>query len=110
MQLYHTTDAHGITEICPSEERMRELIDELDDLNPKEVPHPDVSLIHDHSGWMLTVYPKNIISLDNLEQKDEAPQFMRRVNRARALVLWSLLAQGQVDAINELDWKKEPSK
>lgn len=85
---------------------MRELIDELDDIDPKEVAHPDVSLIHDHSGWMLTVHPKNIISLDNLDQKDEAPRFLKSVNRKRALVLWSLLARGDLAPIDELQWQK----
>ncbi|HAV13945.1 MAG TPA: hypothetical protein DCX06_10710 [Opitutae bacterium] len=105
MQLYHTTDAHGVTEICPSEARMRELIDELDDLEPGEVEHPDVSLIHDHSGWMLSIHPKNIVSIDNLDQKDNAPRFMKNINRQRALIFWSLLAQGSLDKILELPWQ-----
>jgi len=110
MELYHTTDAHGITEICPNEARMRELIDELDDIDPTEVEHPDVSLIHDRSGWMLTIHRRNIISLDKLDQKDEAPRFMRGVNRSRALVLWSLLSKGQINSITELDWQSEDSR
>ncbi|MEN8735376.1 MAG: hypothetical protein ABF329_11225 [Lentimonas sp.] len=85
MQLYHTTDAQGITEINPSEARMRELLDELDDLEPDEAEHPDVSLIHDGSGWILTVYQRGIISLENLEDSDESPRYQKGINRQTAL-------------------------
>lgn len=107
MELYHTTDAHGITEINPCEARMRELLDELDDLEPDEAEHPDVSLIHDRSGWILTVYPRGIISLENLEDADESPRYQKGINRQTALQLWLILSQGDIAAVKEHDWQRD---
>lgn len=107
MELYHTTDADGITEINPSEARMRELLDELDDIDITETAHPDVSLIHDFSGWMLTVYPRGIISFENLDQNDEAPRFMKGVSRKASLELWLELSRGQIDKVNARNWQNQ---
>ncbi|MGJ8653298.1 MAG: hypothetical protein ACSHX8_08490 [Opitutaceae bacterium] len=104
MNLYHTTDANGITEINPCETRMSELIDELDDINPDEVDHPDVSLIHDTSGWMITLYPKGIVSLENFEDADEVPRHMKAINRKKALKLWMELAQGDIESVTSHPW------
>ena len=104
MQLYHTTDPHGVTEICPSEARMCELIDELDDLDPSEVSHPDVALIHNESGWMVTLYQRGIASLENLDDKDEAPRHMKGVTRKKALKLWGALSSGFIDSVLNEDW------
>lgn len=105
MELYHTTDAEGITEINPSEARMRELLDELDDIDISEAAHPDVSLIHDFSGWMLTVYPRGIISFENLDQPDEAPKFMKGVSRQACLELWLELSRGEIEKLCERNWQ-----
>ena len=107
MNLYHTTDADGITEINPCETRMQELIDELDDLDPDTVDHPDISLIHDTSGWMITLYPKGIASLENFEDADEGPKHIKGVNRKTALKLWQLLASGDINSIKSSLWSNE---
>ena len=104
MNLYHTTDADGITEINPCETRMQALIDELDDLDLDAVDHPDVSLIHDANGWMITLYPKGIASLENFEDADEAPKHMKGVTRKKALELWQQLAAGDIDSIKAHPW------
>jgi hypothetical protein len=104
MNLYHTTDANGITEINPCEARMSELIDEFDDLDLDAVEHPDLSLIHDTSGWIITLYPKGIASLENLADSDEGPRHMRGVNRKKALQLWQQLAAGDIDTVRSQPW------
>jgi len=107
MDLYHTTDFHGISELNPSAEKMRELLNSLDDLDADEAEHPDVSLVHTPSGWALSVYPKGVVTLENLDEPDDMPRFMSGISRNVALELWLELARGRIDHINSQPWLRD---
>ena len=108
MGLYHTTDLDGISELKPDKQRLRAILASLDSENADAASHPDVSLVNDDNGWSLSVYPSGIVTLDQLDEPDEPPQYMKGVNRDTALGLWLDLAAGRMEAINALPWQKDP--
>lgn len=107
MNLYHSTDMDGISELNPDSDRMQALIAQLDLADIEEAEHPDVSLVHDPSGWTLTLYPSGIVTYENLDDDDTQPLFMTGIDRAQALDLWKSLARGEVDALKQLPWLRE---
>jgi hypothetical protein len=104
MELYHTTDMDGISELNPDVARMQALIAQLDLPEIEEADHPDLSLVHDPSGWSLTLYPSGVVTYENLEDDDDCPSFMTGITRAKALELWNLLAQGDINSLSTLPW------
>ncbi|MDQ8205881.1 hypothetical protein SH580_15470 [Coraliomargarita algicola] len=107
MELYHTTDADGISELNPSIDKMRELLDSLDARDADEAEHPDVSLIHDHSGWSLSVYPSGVVTFENLDEVDDAPRFMSGITRNQALEMWLELSRGKIQQVNSRPWLRD---
>jgi hypothetical protein len=107
MELYHTTDADGISELNPTAEKMRDLLDCLDTADAYEAEYPDVSLVHDPSGWSLSVYPSGIVTFENLDQPDDAPRFMSGVSRNQALELWLELSRGEIRQVNSRPWLRD---
>jgi len=107
MDLYHTTDADGISELNPSAERMRELLDSLDTGNANDAEHPDVALIHDRSGWSLSVYPSGVVTLENFNEADDMPRFMSGITRKQALELWLELSRGKIQQVNSRPWLRD---
>ncbi len=107
MDLYHTTDMDGISELNPDAERMQALIAQLDMPDFEEADHPDLSLVHDPSGWSLTLYPSGIVTFENLDDDDTQPRFMTGIDRAKSLHLWKSLARGDIDGLKQLPWLRE---
>ena len=107
MDLYHTTDVDGVSILNPNIEAMRELLATLDspDANTEELP--DVSLVHDPSGWAILAYPSGIVTFENLDDGDIAPRFMRDVSRDECLQLWQQLARGKINALKQLPWETQ---
>lgn len=107
MDLYHTTDVDGISQINPTEEEMRSILRTLLDPEIEMEEHPSVSLTHDASGWSLSVYPNDVISIENLDDDaDKFPEFLNNVSLEHALKLWRQLAEGQIAKIRTLDWQQ----
>ena len=104
MDLYHTTDCEGISELNPTAEKMRELLDSLDAQGAHEAEHPDVSLVHDPSGWALSFYPSGIVTFENFDEKDDSPRFMRGITRNQALEMWLELSRGELQQVNSRPW------
>lgn len=105
MHLYHSTDFNGISELRPNLERMREMIQELDEDETEDADHPDISLVNDQIGWSISLYPNGIATLENLnDESDLTPRFIPKVTRAEALKLWVLLSQGELDDLLALNW------
>jgi hypothetical protein len=73
----------------------------------EEADHPDLSLVHDTSGWVLTLYPSGIVTYENLDDDDDQPRFMTGILKAKALQLWKSLARGDIDALNQLPWLRD---
>jgi len=107
MDFYHTTDMHGVSEINPDTGRLRELIDALDNAENSDAPHPDVSLIHDTTGWALTVYPSGVVTFENLDDADELPRYLSDVTRREALTMWIELSKGRIEQVNSRPWLRD---
>ena len=107
MDLYHTTDMDGVSELNPNAVRMEQIIAQLDTPGFEEADHPDLSLVHDSSGWTLTLYPRGIVTFENLEDDDDHPRFMTGILRAEALRLWKSLARGDIDSLKRLPWLRD---
>ena len=107
MDLYHTTDSEGISELNPTAEKMRQLLNSLDTHDAKEAEHPDVSLIHDASGWVLSVYPSGVVTFENLDEADDMPRYMNGVTRNQALELWLTLSRGKIQQIKSRPWLRD---
>lgn len=107
MDLFHTTDADGISELNPTPEKMRELLASLDNAEAFEAEHPDVSLVHDPSGWSLSVFPSGVVTFENLDEDDDIPRFMTGVTRNEALALWLELSRGQIKQVNSRPWLRD---
>lgn len=107
MDLFHTTDIDGISELNPTAKKMRELLDSLNQASAHEAEHPDVSLIHDPSGWALSVYPSGVVTFENLDESDDIPRFMSGVTRNQALTLWLELSRGEIQQVNSRPWLRD---
>lgn len=104
MQLYHSTDSDGVTILNPDLETMRRLLSELDEPGADEAEHPDVSLVHDPSGWSISVYPSGVVTLENLNNRDATPDYLQSVPREDALQLWQELSRGEIDLVRGRHW------
>ncbi|MFP4166486.1 MAG: hypothetical protein ACLFUF_04870 [Opitutales bacterium] len=105
MELYHTTDTEGVSELNPETGRMREILARLDEPGAEDPEHPDVTLVHDPSGWAASVYPSGIITLENFEDEDEPPRHLPGMSRHEALTLWTKLARGEIEAVKAYPWR-----
>ena len=104
MDLYHTTDADGISLLSPDIEAMRSLLASLDEPAAEDAEHPDIALIHDPSGWSISVFPSGTVTLENLETEEAAPLYMNAVSRQEALQLWQELAKGEIERVRQRPW------
>lgn len=107
MDLYHSTDADGVTLVNPDTGAMRALLARLDEPMAGEAEHPDVSLVHDPSAWSLSVFPSGTVSFENLEAEDSPPLYMTNVSRADALQMWLELSRGEIDQVRKRSWQSE---
>lgn len=106
MSLYHTTDLDGVTEITPDIDTLRALIDSLQDEATADYDHPDVSLVHDATGWSIALYSNHTALFENLEDEDESPRYRNNVTPQHALELWTMLADGEIDALLACSWER----
>lgn len=104
MDLYHSTDAEGISILHPDRGQMRSLLATLDQPESFDKDHPDVSLIHDPSGWSISVFPSGIVVMDNLDAKDRPPAYLKDLKRDEILQLWIELSEGRIDALRARPW------
>lgn len=107
MDLYHTTDADGVSILNPDTEEMRNLLATLDEPGADEADHPDVALIHDASGWSMSVFPSGIVTLENLNSDDSAPLYMDSVSRSESLKMWIELSRGEIERLMKRNWCRE---
>jgi hypothetical protein len=78
---------------------LEELYSELSQANQE---HTDVSLTHE-SEWCLAAFSSGLLVWENVAGEGE-PQHMLNVPKEKTLELWSLLANGSIDAINKENW------
>lgn len=107
MSLYHSTDVDGITEINPDIDSLRALINSLEDPALVDYDHPDVSLVHDDSGWSIAYYPNGIAVFENLSDDDTSPRYQSHIRPDKALELWTMLADGEISALLAMRWQRQ---
>jgi len=105
MQLYHSTDCRGVSEVCPDKNRMRKIIETLEH-SEYDADHPDIALINDTCGWSISLYPSGIATMENLDADDANPLYMKNISRSKAFDLWCRLAEGRIEALLQLGWQK----
>lgn len=88
---------------------MEAIIASLDCDGAEDAPHPDVSLVHDASGWSLSIFISGIVTLDNLDAPETNLRYKDGISRAEALILWLKLAAGSIDSLLELPWSQRMS-
>jgi len=96
---YHVVARWGDSEDVPNEQRMREILAQLDEHDPE---HPDAWLTHE-SGWTLTVYESRLVVWENVESAGE-PRHRVGVSTEEALSLWLKLSRGDIEAIDQEPW------
>jgi hypothetical protein len=97
---YYVESRWGGSEDEPDQERMRELLAELD--TPDE-EHPDTWLVYD-GRWSLSVHETGLVVWED-EEDPRSPRHMVRVSREKALDLWIKLSQGDLKAIEAESWQ-----
>jgi hypothetical protein len=96
----------GSSESMPTQERMREVLDELDS---DDEEHFSVAVIHE-TEWCLGAYPGGsgaageILVWENVESRDNRPRHMNNISRERILKLWIKLSEGRLDEIEQEPW------
>jgi hypothetical protein len=105
MQLFHSTDMDGVTLINPCADARHEIVMRLDGPDAAAADHPDVSLVHDASGWSLSVFPSGIVTFENLDTWDDQPRFMTGISRKKALKMWQQLACGDISGLQTFPWQ-----
>lgn len=75
------------------------LLAELDDVDHE---HPDVAVTHE-SEWGLSVFGTGLVVWENVEEGE--PRHLAQVSRQEARRLLGLLAQGDLDAVEQQDWQ-----
>src|SRR3982751_2087684 len=96
---HHLTTQFGAMESNPSPERMAEVLDNID---PDDEEHVDVSLSHE-SEWCMSVFTSGLVVFENLEEGE--PMHMRDISRQQTLEMWQQLARGEIDALLSLPWQ-----
>ncbi|WOO39835.1 hypothetical protein [Rubellicoccus peritrichatus] len=98
--IFYTTDRDGITEINPSERKLREILRSLDEDRSE---HGEVWLTHTESNWQATVFSNGTIHLEN-ETLHEPTRELRGTGFAKALEIWEMLSRGNTEAILKQPW------
>jgi hypothetical protein len=81
-------------------ERFEELFDELDEREDEE--HPCVC-VRTPDDWALSYYESGLLVWENTESGE--PRHMKSVDRGLVLKLWRRLAIGDLEAIEQQDWR-----
>jgi hypothetical protein len=85
------------TDVSP--QALDALVAELDDSEPE---HPDVAVMHE-SEWCLSAFPNGLLVWENVE--DGEARHRTAVARPEVRRLFGLLAQGNVQAVEEFGWQ-----
>ena len=72
------------------------------ELSKADQEHTDVSVTHE-SEWCLSAFSSGLLVWENVAGEGE-PRHMRNVPKAKTIELWSLLASGAIEVINNESW------
>ncbi len=86
-----------------SEESIPELVAELD--GPLDDEHPDVAVTDDDSSWSISAFQGGSLVFENLDDGDVEPRHLPQVSRTEMIRVLTLLARGDLRALQQLDWQ-----
>jgi len=92
---------YGDGESEPPISALPSLYDELEE--DDDIEHESVTVTHD-SGWSLSAYGGGYVIFGHLDRA-ETERHMNGVSRDDIVRLWTLLANGDIDAVAREPWK-----
>jgi hypothetical protein len=93
--------ADGSGENNPPLESLSDLFDEL---LTADQEHGDVAVMHDDTGWCLSVHRDGRVIFGNLQDR-RSERHMIPVSKERVLRLWKRLIDGDIDGLLKEPWK-----
>lgn len=60
-----------------------------------------------NNGWVLGLYPSNILVWENLEDEKSKPKHLNNVTKEKVLELWKKLFLGKIEEIEKEPWEDE---
>ncbi|WP_133243345.1 hypothetical protein [Streptomyces scopuliridis] len=79
------------------------LVAELE--GPLDDEHPDVSVTDDESSWSVSAFQSGSLVLENLDSSDVDPRHLPDVSRAEMVRVMTILAQGNLADLQQLEWR-----
>ena len=100
-------DAWGRVFINPDRYSIQSHIEALFSDDTQDCPLRDVSLTHYQSGFVLIFYDNKIMTLENINQKEEPVRFISNVALEKAFDLFLALNASQLEKVSSLPWEKQ---
>ena len=100
-------DAFGRMFINPDKDSIHSHLAALFFEDTQECPLRDVSLTHYQSGYVLIFYDNKILTLENINQKEEPVRFISNVALEKAFDLFLALNASQLEKVTSLPWEKQ---
>lgn len=98
-------DAFGRMFINPDKDMILSHLNALFSNETEDCPLRDVSLTHYQSGYVLIFYDNNILTLENMNEKEEPVRFISNVALNKAYDLFLALNKNQIKRITSLSWE-----
>ena len=100
-------DAFGRMFIDPDKDSIQSHLEALFLEDTQDCPLRDVSLTHYQSGFVLIFHDNKILTLENMNQKEEPVRFISNVALEKAFDLFLALNASQLEKVTSLPWKKQ---
>ena len=100
-------DAFGRMFINPHKDSIQSHLEALFSEDTQGCPLRDVSLTHYQSGLVLIFYDNKILTLENINQKEESVRFISNVALEKAFDLFLALNASQLEKVTSLPWEKQ---
>ncbi|MFS8098371.1 hypothetical protein LFM09_14650 [Lentzea alba] len=83
--------------------RIGDLLEQLD--GPLDDEYPNVSVRDDDTEWVVSAFQTGLLVFENVEEEDGEPRHMENVTRPEMLRVMEMLARGELNEIELLDWR-----
>ena len=100
-------DAFGRMFINPDKDSIKTHLNALFSKDTQDCLLRDVSMSHYHSGYALIFHDNHILTLENINQKEEPIRFISDVALDKAYDLFLALKENQIDTVTSLPWEKQ---
>ena len=100
-------DAFGRMFINPDKDSIQLHLEALFSEVTQDCPLRDVSLTHYQSGYVLIFYDNKILTLENINKKEESVRFISNVALEKAFDLFLALNASQLEKVTSLPWEKQ---